>query len=116
MVWDGMFHGKQERTKKIIGGENDWIIWDIRTKDCDRNMEIWIPKTGRSYSGENVEVVWDTWWNDDPQDECRVQVEGPEQGWWVGMELGLLRSYHFPGHVTSSDDSVGNGSMGSAFV
>ena len=27
MVWDGMLPGEQEREKKIIGGENDWIIW-----------------------------------------------------------------------------------------
>ena len=34
----------------------------------------------------------------------------------AGTELGLLRSYQFPSHVTSSDDSVGTGSMGSGFV
>ena len=33
---------------------------DIRTADCDRDMEIWIPKTVRGYSWEDVEAVWDT--------------------------------------------------------
>ena len=125
MVWDGMFPGEQERVKKIISGEEDWIIcrvkpakgkqgdrsggsgncqattdflekfvtrlediqprgpnaqrtsesmsrggftrrrgWyrtnDIRTEVCNRNMEIWIPKSGMGYSWENVETVWDT--------------------------------------------------------
>ncbi len=30
MVWDGMLPGEQEKTKTIIRGEKDWIIW--RTK------------------------------------------------------------------------------------
>ena len=63
---------------------------DIRTVVCNRDMEIWIPKIGRGYSWENVESVWDTWWNDDPKDECRVQLEGPEKIWWTGTELGLF--------------------------
>ena len=36
------------------------------------DMEMWIPKVGRGYSRENVEVVWNVWRNDDPKDECRV--------------------------------------------
>ena len=32
---------------------------DIRTTACNRDMKIWIPKTGRGYSWEDVEVVWD---------------------------------------------------------
>ena len=43
-------------------------------------------------------------------------MEGPEKEWWEGTELGLLREYQFPGHVTASDVSVGTGSMGSGFV
>jgi hypothetical protein len=30
MVWDGMLPGEQEKAKKIISDEKDWIIW--RTK------------------------------------------------------------------------------------
>jgi hypothetical protein len=30
-VWDGMFPGEQERVKKIISGEEDWIIWRVKT-------------------------------------------------------------------------------------
>ena len=74
-------------------------------------MEIWIPKTGRTYSRENVETVWDAWRNDSPKDECRVHLEGPEKEWSAGTDLGLLRVYQFPGHVTTSDGSVGTGSM-----
>jgi hypothetical protein len=79
-------------------------------------MEIWIPKNGRGYSWEDVEAVWDVWRNDIQKDECRVQLEGPEKEWWTATELGLLRAYQFPGHVTVSDDSVGAGSMGVGFV
>ena len=89
---------------------------DIRTEACDRDMEIWIPKNDRGYSREDVESVWDTWWNDTQKDECRVQLEGPEKEWWTGTELGLLRDYQFPGYVTVSDDSVVSGSMGAGFV
>ena len=30
MVWDDMLDGEQERAKKIIGGENDWIICRVK--------------------------------------------------------------------------------------
>ena len=30
MVWDGMLLGEQERAKKIIGGEKDWIICRVK--------------------------------------------------------------------------------------
>jgi hypothetical protein len=36
-----------------------------------------------------------------------VKFEDPEKEWWADTELGLLRDYHFPGHVTSSVGSVG---------
>ena len=29
MVWDGMRPGEQERSKTIISGEKDWIIWRV---------------------------------------------------------------------------------------
>jgi ribonuclease HI len=45
-----------------------------------------------------------------------VKLEGPEKEWWAGTELGLLRAYHFPGHVTESDGSVGPGCMGAGFT
>ncbi len=89
---------------------------DIRTATCDRDMEIWIPKDIGEYSCEDVETVWDTWWNENQKDECRGRLEGPEKEWWSGTELGLLRAYQFPGHVTTSDGSVGAGSMGTGFV
>ena len=89
---------------------------DIRTAVCDRDMEIWIPKDIGGYSREDVEEVWDAWWNDDQKDEYRVRLEGPEKEWWADTELVLLRAYQFPGHVTTSDGSVGAGSMGTGFV
>jgi ribonuclease HI len=180
MVWDGMLPGEQETAKKIITGENDWIIWrvkpsrgafgeragadrqlqetafleqhgvrlegtkpkgkkaqrtsenpsrggftrrkgwyrtnDIRTTASTRDMEIWVPKSGKSYSAESVEQIWEAWRNDAPKDECKVQLEGPEKEWWAGTEMGLLRAYWFAGHVTASDGSVGTGSMGAGFV
>ena len=40
----------------------------------------------------------------------------PEKEWWTVTELGLLRTYHFPGHVTVSDGSVGSDCMGTGFT
>ncbi len=31
MVWDGMLPGEQERAKEIINGEEDWIIWWVKS-------------------------------------------------------------------------------------
>jgi hypothetical protein len=83
---------------------------------CSRDMEVWVPKSGKSFSQESIEEVWETWRNDDPKDECKVQLEGPEEEWWTGTEMGLLRAYWFDGNVTTSDGSVGTGSMGTGFV
>ena len=52
----------------------------------------------------------------DLKDECTVKLEGLEKEWWAGTELGFLRAYHFPGHVTASDGSVGPGCMGEGFA
>jgi hypothetical protein len=77
---------------------------------CSRDMEVWVPKSGKIFSQESIEEVWETWRNDDPKDECKVQLEGPEEVWWTGTEMGLLRTYWFDGNVTASDGSVGTGS------
>ena len=79
-------------------------------------MEIWVPKSGKSFSQESIEGIWEAWRNDAPKDECKVKLEGPEAEWWTGTELGLLRAYGFSGHVTASDGSVGAGIMGAGFV
>ena len=67
-------------------------------------MEIWVPKSGKNFSPENIEKIWEVWCNDDPKDECKVQLEGPEKEWLTVTEMGLLRGYWFVGHVTASDD------------
>jgi hypothetical protein len=53
---------------------------DIRTMTCSRDMEIWVPKSGNSFSQESMEEVWEAWRNDAPKDECKVQLEGR---WWA---------------------------------
>ncbi len=55
-------------------------------------------------------------WRDSPKDEGTVKLEDPEKEWWTGTELGLLRTYHFPGHATASDESVGSDCMGAGFT
>ena len=45
-----------------------------------------------------------------------MKLEDPEKEWWAGTELGLLRVYLFPGHVTTSDGSVGSDCMGAGFT
>jgi hypothetical protein len=89
---------------------------DIRTMACSRDMEIWVPKSGKSFSQGSIEEVWEAWRNDAPKDECKVHLEGPEKEWWAGTEMGLLRAYWFDGNVTASDGSVGTVSMGAGFV
>ena len=78
-------------------------------------MEIWIPKSGRGPTPESIESVWEACRNDTPKEECKVQLVGPEKEWWTGTKLGLLRPYQLPGHITSSDGSVGTGGMGAGF-
>jgi hypothetical protein len=113
---------KTQRTSENVsrGGSTRRKGWyrtnDIRTMTCSRDMKIWVPESGKNFSPESIEEIWETWRNDTPKDECKVQLEGPEKEWWSGTELGLLRAYGFSGHVTSSDGSVGTGSMGSGFV
>jgi ribonuclease HI len=113
---------KAQRTSEKVsrGGFTRRKGWyrtnDIRTTACSRDMEVWVPKSGKSLSQESIEEVWEAWRNDAPKDECKVQLGGPEEEWWAGTEMGLLRAYWFDGHVTASDGSVGTGSMGAGFV
>jgi hypothetical protein len=79
-------------------------------------MEIWVPKSGKKFSQESIEKIWESFRNDTPQDTCEVKLEGPEKEWWSDTELGLLWTYGFSGYVTASDGSVGTGSMGVGFV
>jgi hypothetical protein len=79
-------------------------------------MEIWVPKSGKGYSPESTDVIWETSRNDDLKDECKVQLEGSEKEWWVDTDLGLPRGYWFTGHDTVSVGSVGTDSMGAGFV
>jgi hypothetical protein len=34
---------------------------DIRTIACYRDMEIWVPKSGKVYSPESIETIWESW-------------------------------------------------------
>jgi hypothetical protein len=79
----------EDRSRGGFTRRRGWYLTnDIRTETCDRDMEIWTPKNDRGYSREDVEALWDAWWNDTQKDEFRVQL----------------------------DDSVGAGSMGTGFV
>jgi ribonuclease HI len=111
----------QKRSENGSGGgftrRKDWYrLNDIRTAACGRDMEIWVPKSGSVPVPDRIEAVWEAWRRDSPKDECTVKLEGPEKEWWAGTELGLLRAYHFPGHVTASDGSVGSDCMGAGFT
>ncbi len=109
----------QTNIRECVGGgftrRKGWYHTnDIRTVAYNRNMKIWIPKSGRGPTPESIEA--EAWRNSTPKDECRVQLEGPEEEWWTDTELGLLRAYHFPGHITASDASFGTGCMGAGFA
>ena len=139
MVWDGMTQEEHVIAKTVMSGvesrgsrsqrrsENgsgggftrrkSWYrLNDIRTTVCCRDMEIWVPKTGIASASDRIEAVWEAWRRDSPKDECTVKLEDPEKEWWEDTELGFLRSYHFPGHVTESDGSVGPDCMGAGFT
>ncbi len=34
---------------------------DIRTITCSRDMAIWVPKSGKGFSPESIETIWETW-------------------------------------------------------
>jgi hypothetical protein len=78
---------KAQRTSENVsrGGSTRKKGWyrsnDIRTIACCRDMEIWVPKSGKGYSPESIEAIWEAWRNDAPKDECKVQLEGPEKEW-----------------------------------
>ncbi len=39
-----------------------WYLYnDIRTIACYRDMEIWVPKSGKVYSPESIETIWESW-------------------------------------------------------
>ena len=96
---------KAQRTSENVsrGGSTRRKGWyrtnDIRTIECSRNMEIWVPKSGKDYSPESIEAIWEAWRNDSPKDECKVQLEGPEKEWLAVTELGLCG---LPGSPTMS--------------
>ena len=71
----------------------------------DLDPQVW----KGTFTGKHRDGMGHVAKNDVPKDECRVNLEGPEKEWWTDTELGLLRPYQFPGHVTSSDGSVGTG-------
>jgi hypothetical protein len=75
-----------------------------------------VPKLGSASVPDLIETVWEVCRRDFPKDECTVKLEGPEKEWWTGTEVGLLRAYHFPGHVTTSDGSVASDCMGAGFT
>jgi hypothetical protein len=79
-------------------------------------MEIWVPKSGKGYSPNSIETIWEVWRNDDLKDECKGELEGSEKEWWTVTELVPSAACWFPGHVTEPDDSVGTDSMGAGFV
>ena len=59
--------GKVQRTSENVsrGGftrRKGWYLTnDIRTMTCSRDMEIWVPKSGKSFSPESIEQIWETW-------------------------------------------------------
>ncbi len=62
IVWDGILPGEQEIAKKIIlvTTEGWYHTNDIRTVTYFRDMEIWVPKSGRRYSPDIIETIWET--------------------------------------------------------
>ena len=50
------------------------------------------------------------------KDECVHTIDGPEVTYWRGTEFTRMGDYDFPGQITGSDGSEGNGVMGSGFI
>jgi hypothetical protein len=42
-------------------------------------MEIWVPKSGKGYSPNSIEAIWEAWRNDALKDECKGELEGSEK-------------------------------------
>ncbi len=58
---------KAQRTSENIsrGGFTRRKGWyhtnDIRTMTCSRDMEVWVPKSGKRFSQESIVEVWESW-------------------------------------------------------
>jgi hypothetical protein len=57
---------KAQRTSENVsrGGSSTRKGWyhtnDVRTMTCFRDMEIWVTKSGKRYSPESIEEIWET--------------------------------------------------------
>ena len=50
------------------------------------------------------------------KDECVRASAGSETTYWRETEFSRMGGYNFPGQITTSDGSEGNGSMGAGFI
>ncbi len=74
----------QKRSENGSGGgftrRKDWYhLNDTRTDVCDRDMEIWVHKSGSDPVPDRIESVWEECRRDSPKDECTVKLEDPEK-------------------------------------
>ena len=74
-------------------------------------MEGWI-SDWTAPKQEGAESVRETWMCESGKDECVRTSAGSKTAYWRGTEFSRIGGYDFPGQITSSDGSEGNGSNG----
>jgi len=88
-----------------------WRRGDITTKDAVRSMSCWTHEEAE-IRDEAVRNVAATWECEDSKDECVAQLEGNEEFFWSGSEVGMLGGYGFHGVTFGGDGANEKGSMG----
>ena len=100
---------RKGRTRKSKGW---WRRGDVGAYQNAGNMTCWAHRELAAVDEEtrnNMEAAWEA---EDDKDECIVNLEGPEQNYWLGSEAGMLGCYWFSGVVFAGDGSDHRGRMG----
>ena len=88
-----------------------WRRGDITTRDAVRGMSCWTHEEAKMGDGA-VRQVAAAWEHESSKDECVAQLEGNEEAFWLGSEIGMLGGYGFHGVTFGGDGANEKGSMG----
>ena len=76
-----------------------------------RGMSCWTHEEAKIGDGAARQVAA-AWEHESSKDECVAQLEGNEEAFWLGSEIGMLGGYGFHGVTFGGDGANEKGSMG----
>ena len=88
-----------------------WRRGDILTRDTVRGMSCWTHEEAKM-GDEAVRQVAAAWDHRSSKDECVANLEGNEEFFWLGSEIGMLGGYDFHGVTFGGDGANEKRSMG----